>query len=235
MKYSKSLQQVKLIRRYKRFLADVAWPDGQVMTVHTANTGGMLGCSEPGSNIWIRDSENPKRKYLYSWEITEATNGALIGVNTHLANQLVVEAINDNIVSELQGYSLVRTEVPYGENSRIDILLEDEKKQLPVCYVEVKNVTARQDDFAIFPDAVTVRGTKHLNELIKMVEQGHRAVMCFCVQREDVKKFRAAVEIDPTYANTLNHAVSKGVQVIAYQASISPDQIFLQRSIPVCL
>ncbi len=235
MRYSKPLQKVKLIRRYKRFLADVEWPDGRIMTVHTANTGGMLGCSEPDSHIWIRDSENPKRKYLYSWEITEVGKGVLVGVNTHLANQLVVEAINDGIVLELLGYSLVRTEVPYGKNSRVDILLEDEAGNLPSCYVEVKNVTARQDDFAIFPDAVTVRGTKHLNELVAMVELGYRAVICFCVQREDVKEFRAAVEIDPTYAATLDCAVAKGVEAIAYQASISPSQIFLQRPIPVVL
>ncbi len=226
MKYSTPLQRVKLIQRYKRFLGDVEWPDGKLMTVHTANTGSMLGCSTAGNYIWIRDSENDKRKYRYSWEISEADNGCLIGVNTHLANKLVVEAIEQGCIKELLGYESIRTEVPYGENSRIDILLQGQLDQ-PDCYVEVKNVTARDGKYAIFPDAVTARGTKHLNELVAMVKAGFRAVMLFCIQRNDIELFRAAAEIDPLYAKTLLYAIENGVEVLAYSVAISAEEIRL--------
>jgi len=229
MKYSKPLQRVKLIQRYKRFLGDVEWPDGQLMTVHTANTGSMLGCSTPGNHIWIRDSENDKRKYRYSWEISETDDGQLIGVNTILANKLVVEAIEQGNIKELLGYDAIRTEVPYGENSRIDILLQGKTD----CYVEVKNVTARDGKYAIFPDAVTARGTKHLNELVAMVKAGHRAVMLFCIQRNDVELFRPAAEIDPVYAKTLATAINNGVEVLAYSVAISAEEIKLTTAIPV--
>jgi len=229
MKYSKPLQRVKLIQRYKRFLGDVEWPDGQLMTVHTANTGSMLGCSTPGNHIWIRDSENDKRKYRYSWEISETGDGNLIGVNTHLANKLVVEAIEQGSINELLEYENIRTEVPYGENSRIDILLQGNED----CYVEVKNVTARDGQYAIFPDAVTARGTKHLNELVNMVKAGHRAVMFFCIQRSDIELFRPATEIDPLYARTLVYALDNGVEVLAYSVVISADEISLVRPISV--
>lgn len=231
MKYSKPLQRVKLIQRYKRFLGDVEWDDGTQMTVHTANTGSMLGCSTPGNHIWIRDSENDKRKYRYSWEISETDSGSLIGVNTHLANKLVVEAIEQGTIKELSGYKIIRTEVPYGENSRIDILLQDESD----CYVEVKNVTARDGQYAIFPDAVTARGTKHLNELVSMVKAGHRAVIFFCIQRDDIELFRPAIEVDPLYAQTLAYALENGVEALAYSVDISPEEIRLTRPISVNL
>jgi len=231
MQYSKSLQRVKLLRRYKRFLADVEWPDGREMTVHTANTGSMLGCSIPGNYIWIRDSENDKRKYRYSWEISEAEDECLIGVNTALANKLVVEGVEQGVVSELAQYRTIRTEVPYGERSRIDILLHQEA--LPDCYVEVKNVTARDGNYAIFPDAVTARGTRHLQELVRMVHAGHRAVIFFCIQRNDVQQFRAADEIDPKYARTLSWAVAQGVEALAYAVSISPEEIVLKEKIRI--
>ncbi len=233
MKYSKPLQRVKLIRRYKRFLADVEWPNGDQMTVHTANTGSMLGCSTPGNSIWIRDSENDKRKYRYSWEISEADNNSLIGVNTMLANKLVVEGIETGVIKELSDYNRIKTEVPYGERSRIDILLQDVQESRPDCYVEVKNVTARDGKYAIFPDAVTVRGTKHLNELVNMVKAGYRSVIFFCIQRNDVKLFRAAREIDPEYAKTLAYAIEQGVEALAYSVTISPDEIILSNKIAV--
>ncbi len=229
MKYSKPLQRVKLIQRYKRFLGDVEWPDGRQMTVHTANTGSMLGCSTPGNHIWIRDSENNKRKYRFSWEISETDDGQLIGVNTILANKLVVEAIELGNIKELLGYENIRTEVPYGENSRIDILLQSDTD----CYVEVKNVTARDGLYAIFPDAVTVRGVKHLNELVSMVKAGHRAVMLFCIQRSDIELFRPAAEIDPLYAQTLAYAIENGVEVLAYSVAISAQEIKLTTAITV--
>lgn len=233
MQYSKPLQRVKLIRRYKRFLADVEWPDGREMTVHTANTGSMLGCATPGNYIWIRDSESNTRKYRYSWEISEADDNSLIGVNTALANTLVVEGVEQGVITELADYPTIRTEVPYGEGSRIDILLRHPGQGLPDCYVEVKNVTARDGDHAIFPDAVTARGTKHLLELVNMVQSGHRAVIFFCIQRNDVGLFRAAQEIDPKYARTLTFAVENGVEALAYSAAISPEEIILSNSIPI--
>ncbi|ALP53073.1 hypothetical protein Tel_07840 [Candidatus Tenderia electrophaga] len=233
MHYSKPLLRVKLIRRYKRFLADVVMPDGGEMTVHTANTGSMRGCATPDNYIWIRDSENDKRKYRYSWEISEADDNALIGVNTGLANRLVVEGIEQGVITELAHYPVIRTEVPYGAGSRVDILLQHPDKRVPDCYVEVKNVTARQEDTAIFPDAVTARGTKHLMELVNMVRAGHRAVIFFCVQRSDVNRFRAAHEIDPIYAETLVFAVEHGVEALAYSVNISPWQIDLSQAIPV--
>ncbi len=229
MKYSKPLQRVKLIQRYKRFLGDVEWPDGRKMTVHTANTGSMLGCSTPGNHIWIRDSENDKRKYRYSWEISETDDGHLIGVNTILANKLAVEAIEHGTIKELLGYENIRTEVAYGENSRIDILLQGDKN----CYVEVKNVTARDGKYAIFPDAVTARGVKHLNELVNMIQTGHRAVMLFCIQRSDIELFRSAAEIDPLYAKTLAYAINNGVEVLAYSVAISVKEIKLATAISV--
>ena len=232
MKYSSSLQRVTLIKRYKRFLADVTLDDGTQMTVHTPNTGSMMGCAEPGSSIWIRDSGSETRKYRFSWELSELSNGALVGVNTGLANALVAEAIREGKVPELGGYGKLRTEVPYGqERSRIDILLEDEV--LPACYVEVKNVTARSGDHAIFPDAVTARGTKHLRELMQVVREGGRGVIFFCVQRDDVTAFRPANEIDPLYADTLKQAVGVGVEVFALRAAITPESVELQHPLPV--
>lgn len=232
MKYSSPLQRVTLVKRYKRFLADVILADGAQITVHTSNTGSMLGCAEPGSAIWIRDSGSETRKYRYSWELSERASGGLVGVNTGLANQLVVEAIRSGVVASLNGYAQLRTEVPYGqERSRIDILLED--GDLPSCYVEVKNVTARSGDHAIFPDAVTVRGAKHLRELMEVVRQGGRGVIFFCVQREDVTAFRPAHEIDPVYAGTLKQAAAAGVEAIAWRARLTPVEVVLSQPLPL--
>lgn len=203
------------------------------MTVHTANTGSMLGCSTPGNSIWIRDSENYKRKYRYSWEISETDNSSLIGVNTILANKLVVEGIEKGVINELSDYNTIKTEVPYGERSRVDILLQDGQRLRQDCYVEVKNVTAREGNYAIFPDAVTARGTKHLIELVNMVNAGYRSVIFFCIQRNDVSMFRAAHEIDPEYAKTLAYAVEQGVEALAYSVTISPDEIALANKIAV--
>ena len=232
MKYSSPLQRVTLIKRYKRFLGDVIMPDGTQITVHTPNTGSMLGCAEPGSHVWIRDTASETRKYRYSWELSELASGALVGVNTHLANQLVVEAIRNGLVASLNGYAQLLTEVAYGvERSRIDILLEDDG--VPPCYIEVKNVTARSVDHAIFPDAVTARGTKHLRELMQVVKEGARGVIFFCVQREDVTAFRPAAEIDPRYAETLKQAVAAGVEALAWRVSITPAEVVLSQPLPL--
>lgn len=221
-----------LLKRYKRFLADVRLDDGTELTVHTPNTGSMLGCAEPGMRVWLRDTRNPKRKYRYSWEMSETATGVKIGVNTMLSNQLVTEAIEFGVIAELQGYEQILSEVPYGhEKSRIDLLLKNESRQ---CYVEIKNVTAADTrGLAIFPDAVTQRGTKHLRELRAMVEAGHRAVIFFSVQRGDIDGFRPATEIDPVYAQTLREVLTAGVEALAYQAEVSPGDIFLKNRLKI--
>lgn len=233
MKFSAPLIPARLIRRYKRFLADVEMADGRVITVHTPNTGSMLGCSDPGSRIWLRDSNNPKRKYRYSWDMTETGKGVLVGVNTAIPNQLVPEAIEKGVIIELQGYENIRQEVRYGkENSRIDLLLTRAGK--PECYVEIKNVTTCDEQgFGFFPDAVSTRATKHLRELMGVVKEGRRAVLCFCVQRGDVEKVRPADEIDPDYGKALRQALVSGVEAIAYRAQILPDDISLVNAVPV--
>ena len=226
MRFATPLVEGELIRRYKRFLADVRLPDGEVITAHTPNTGSMLGCAEPGSRVWIRDSGNPKRKYPWSWEISETAGGVKVGINTLLSNHLVREGIETGAIPELGGYDTIRSEVSYGSGrSRIDLLLEKEDR--PNCYVEVKNVTAAEGAVAFFPDAPTLRGIKHLHELMEMVKQGNRAVLFFCVQRADVRAVRPADHIDPEYGRMLREAVASGVEIIAYQTSISIREIRL--------
>lgn len=221
-----------LLKRYKRFLADVRLDDGSELTVHTPNTGSMLGCAEPGMRVWLRDTQNPKRRYRYSWEMSETATGVKIGVNTMISNQLVTEAIESGIVTELQGYAEILTEVPYGhERSRIDLLLKNGTQD---CYVEIKNVTAKDEQgLAIFPDAVSQRGTKHLRELKAMVEVGYRAVIFFSVQRGDVTGFRPAREIDPLYAKTLVEVMAAGVEALAWQAEVSPGEICLKNRLSI--
>jgi len=235
MKFAQPLIEGRLIKRYKRFLADVELADGSQITAHTPNTGAMLGCSDPGSRVWLRDTANPKRKYVYSWELVESSDGTLVGLDTGLPPRLVQEAIEQGIVSELQGYRNIRREVRYGkENSRIDLLLEGGPDR--DCYVEVKNVTAiASDGVAIFPDAVSQRGSKHLRELMEMVKQGHRAVIFYCVQRKDTDSFSPADAIDTEYGKTLRKAVASGVEAIAYRASLSLQEIRLVTRLPVIM
>ena len=235
MKFSSPLIPATLIRRYKRFLADVTLETGEQVTVHTPNTGSMLGCAEPGSRVWLKDSGNPARKYPLGWELSSSESGTLIGVNTHLANQLVQEGIETGAIAELQGYESLRREVGYGnEGSRIDLLLQHTAR--PACYIEVKNVTLLLEaGVAAFPDAVSQRGSKHLRELIGMVRQGYRAVLLFCVQRADAEVMVPAREIDPVYADTLATAVQQGVEVMVYRARVSPTEIRLQTRLPLRL
>lgn len=235
MKFSDPYIKGILIRRYKRFLADIELENGTIITAHTPNTGAMTGCSTPGSPVWLRDTGNPDRKYPFSWEIVESKPDVLVGIHTGLSNQLVKEAIVYGVIKELQNYPQILTEIPYGkEKSRIDLLLKkDNSADAELCYVEVKNVTLVENNIAYFPDAVSVRGSKHLRELIKMVEQGHRAVIFYCVQRHDATSFRSAKTIDPLYAETLKQAVKTGVEAIAYIAEVSTKEIKLVRSIPV--
>jgi len=197
----------------------------------------MTGCSASGSRVWLSLSDNPKRKYPHSWEIVEVAPGVLCGINTLLSNHLVAEAITADKIPELSGYIEIRREVPYGqERSRIDLLLESvETSKKPPCYVEVKNVTLAEEGVALFPDAVTLRGTKHLRELITVAEQGARAVIFYCVQRNDCTAFSPADSIDAIYGQTLREAIAQGVEAIAYQADVSPAGIVLTDALPICV
>ncbi|MEN8170959.1 MAG: DNA/RNA nuclease SfsA [Pseudomonadota bacterium] len=234
MKFVPPLQPAILIRRYKRFLADVVLSNGEEITVHTPNTGAMTGCAEPGSTVFLRDTNNPKRKYRYSWEMTENSQGVMVGVHTGITNQLVREAIEDGVVAELQGYGTIRQEVKYGEEgSRIDLLLEGHKDGRD-CFVEIKNVTTCDEEgYGYFPDAVSSRATKHLRELMGVVANGGRGVIFFCVQRGDVLRVRPADEIDTLYGETLRQALAAGVEALACRALVRPDAVILDTPLPV--
>lgn len=223
-----------LLKRYKRFLADVDL-DGEMITAHCANPGSMLGLSEAGSSVWLSKSDNPKRKLKFSWELIEVDIGAgpaLVGINTGHPNKLVEEAISAGKIKELTGYAEMRREVKYGVNSRIDILLENNGS--PSCYVEVKNVhLMREPGLAEFPDSVTKRGAKHLDELANMVREGHRAVMVYLIQRGDAETLSFARDIDPGYGAAFDAAKEAGVEAIAYACSLTPQAIDVDRAIPI--
>ncbi|ARU58591.1 sugar fermentation stimulation protein A [Oleiphilus messinensis] len=238
MRYEEPLLEAVLIKRYKRFLADVELQQSgekKVVTVHCPNTGSMKNCLYPGSRVWLWDSRNAKRKLPLTWELAELPNGATVCVNTARPNQLVEEAIKNGVISELSGYQTIRREVKYGsENSRIDILLENHADDVRKCYVEVKNVTLQEDDgFGYFPDAVSTRGQKHLRELMEMVQAGHRAVLFFCVSHTTMATVSAAAHIDPEYAKNLSEAVNQGVEVYAYRTRISQEEIYLHDPVVV--
>ena len=220
-----------LIQRYKRFLSDHRLADGTIVTASCPNTGAMLGLTTPESATFLVYAPSPTRKYDYRWEMIE-DGGSWVGINTGRPNALVEEGIKGGIIQELQGYASLRREVKYGTNSRIDLLLEDEQR--PAAYVEVKNCHLRRDRrLAEFPDSVTTRGAKHLDELAEMVRQGHRAVMVFCVQRSDCESFTIAGDIDPGYAEAFSRARDAGVEAIAYVCHVSPQEIKLTHSIPI--
>lgn len=233
MRFPAPLIAARLIKRYKRFLADVTLDDGTRLTAHCPNTGSMLGCQAPGSRVWLSRSDNPKRKYAHTWELVEVADGTLVGVNTGRSNALVREAIEARCVDELAGYDEIRPEVRYGsENSRADFLLTGAGG---ACYVEIKNVTAAVDKgVALFPDAVSTRGTRHLRELMGIARKSrHRAVLCYCVQRSDVREVRPADAIDPDYGRTLRKALDAGVEAIAYRAVLDTQSVTLSERIPV--
>ena len=227
MRFPAPLLPATLVKRYKRFLADVVLPSGETVTVHCANPGSMIGLAAPGARVWLSKSANPKRKLAHSWELIEVdfgTGAELVGINTAHPNALAVEAIAAGAVPELAGYAGLRREVKYGRNSRVDILLEH--PQLPPCYVEIKNVhLMRRPGLAEFPDAVTKRGAKHLGELADMVAQGHRAVMLFLIQIGSAQRFALARDIDPGYGRAFDAARAAGVEAIAYRCGISCDGI----------
>lgn len=231
MQFDPPLQPATLVKRYKRFLADVITEQGNETTVHCPNSGSMRGCSTPGSKVMISTSPNLKRKYPQSLEMIQEGK-TWIGVNTMLTNSIVAEAIQEGRIKELTNIDSLTREVKTSKASRLDILLErgDEK-----IYVEIKNCSLAEDGWAMFPDAVTSRGTKHLNELATLVEQGHQGVIFFCIQRTDCERFKPATHIDPLYAQTLTEVSQKGVQILAYQATVSPESIVIRKSIPCFL
>jgi sugar fermentation stimulation protein A len=225
----------RLIRRYKRFLADVALDEGGEVTVACPNTGAMLGLADPGMTVWLSVSERGSRKYRHTWEIVELPNSgapSLVGINPMRPNAIVAEAIAAGLVPELAGYDRVRREVKYGEKSRIDILLESDGR--PPCFVEVKNVhLSRAAGLAEFPDCVTQRGTRHLAELAAMAAAGARAVMLYLVQRGDAQAFALAGDIDPAYAAGFRAARAAGVEALAYSCSLTPETISLNGTVAI--
>lgn len=227
MQFPTPLVAGRLVKRYKRFLADVLLDTGETVTATCSNTGSMLGLTSPGARVWLSTSDSPTRKYRHTWELVEADIGAgpsLVGINTSVPNKLVAEAIEAALVPELAGYPSQRREVRYGINSRIDLLLECPAKGL--AYVEVKNVhMMRTAGLAEFPDSVTDRGAKHLAELAAMVREGHRAVMVFLIQRADAQRFTLARDIDPTYAEAFDAAIKAGVEAVALGCRVSERDI----------
>jgi sugar fermentation stimulation protein A len=225
MQFDPPLMAGVLVRRYKRFLADVEI-DGRIETAHCANPGSMLGLAPPGAPILLSASDNPKRKLRLTWELVKVA-GALVGINTAYANRLVEEAIRAGRIEALAGYADFRREVPYGEGSRIDFLLSGAGR--PPCYVEVKSVTLKRHEAAEFPDSVTARGARHLRELSAMRSAGARAVMLFVAQRDDCGRLEVAADIDPAYAAALTRAREAGVEVLAYACRVSTTGIEIDR------
>lgn len=226
MEFKSALIKGKLIKRYKRFMADVELENGEVITAHCANSGAMLGVKEPGLDVYLSPAENPNRKLKYTWEIIDLGNN-LVGVNTQHPNNLVEEAIKSGTIKELQGYDSIRREVKYGKNSRIDLLLEGDKP----CFVEVKNVHLLEGDIAYFPDSVTARGAKHMEELGGVVKSGSRAVVIYVVQREDAKEFQIASHIDPYYQEKSTEAHLNGVEFYVYACAMTTQSITISHRI----
>lgn len=223
------LLKARFIKRYKRFFADVELEDGSTLTAHCPNTGSLKGCLEEGAPVWLRDSQNPKRKLRYTWQAI-CLDGHWVNVDTGMPNQTVFEAAQGGKIPCLRNFDSYKREVKYGANSRIDVLCEKEGK---LCYVEVKNTTLARGKTALFPDAVTERGRKHLGELSKMVAEGHRAVQFFFVSRDDVTSFRPAEDIDPAYAAALREAAAAGVEIVAYSSTATTDSLELSRKLRV--
>ncbi|GGB59429.1 sugar fermentation stimulation protein [Roseibium aquae] len=230
MQFPVPLESGRLVKRHKRFLADIVLDsDGSEVTAHCANPGSMLGLKAPGSKVWVSRSDNPKRKLRYSLEIVEA-DGALVGINTGYPNKLVEEGLLDGRIPDLNGFDMLKREVKYGQNSRIDILLEGGSHART--YVEVKNVhLMRVPGLAEFPDSVTARGAKHLGELAAMVREGHRAAMVFLVQRPDCDRLKLAADIDPAYAKAYEAAIAAGVEAYAIGCEVTTTGIAVNRAV----
>ena len=231
MKFSSPLIPGRLVRRYKRFLADIELASGETVTAHCANPGAMLGLNMPGLKVWVEPNDDSKKKLNYGWRLVEFT-GHWAGIDTAIPNKVVGEALRDRRIPALAAYAQVRPEVRYGTNSRIDFLLTGDG--LPDAYIEVKNVhLMRQPGLAEFPDSVTKRGAKHLNEMSAMVAAGHRAVMLYCVQRTDCERLTLAADFDPEYVAAFGRAREAGVEAVAWACAISTEEITLDRPVRI--
>ena len=234
MKLPTPLIKGRLLKRYKRFLADIELDDGREITAHCANPGSMLGIAIEGAPIWVHEHKNTKRKLPFSWELIQLDK-TLVPINTTNPNKIVLEAIEADLVPELASYGTIRREVKYGENSRVDLLLEGGRRRKP-CFVEVKNVhLSRRPGLAEFPDSVTARGAKHLGELIAQRENGARAVMFFLVQRTDCDRFSPADDLDPAYGQALREARRAGVETMCYDCDISMTDVTLRHPLDLVL
>ena len=220
----------KLIKRYKRFLADIELDTGEKVTAHCPNSGSMKGCAMPGSQVWLSESDNPKRKYKYTWELIKIPK-TLIGINTQVPNKLVKQAIENDLINELSGYETVKAEVKTSKHTRLDLVLEQQGKAN--CYVEIKNCTLVESGVAMFPDAITTRGQKHLDELASLVSEGHRGVIFYLIQRMDAKLFKPAKMIDKVYAKKLKTVVENGVEIVIRDTSINTMMIAIRNPVPV--
>jgi sugar fermentation stimulation protein A len=233
MEFELPLIEGVLIKRYKRFFADVQLPNGEIVVAHCPNTGAMTGCAEPGFKVWISPSNNPKRKLKYTWELAMDCSGNFIGVNTGRANKIVEQALALKQIDEVQHFETFKREFkPENGNSRFDFLLRNENDDLQ-CFLEVKSVTLRSENIGFFPDAVTTRGAKHCRELASYVSDFRSCILLFCVQHTGIKEVRIAEHIDPDYNLALLDAKSKGVQVIAYGCDMSYKKIQLNQSLPI--
>ena len=226
MRFPTELVPGKLIKRYKRFLADIELKDGRIVTAHCTNSGSMKTCIEDGAPVYLTPVDDPKRKTRFTWEMIYINNG-WIGINTMIPNLLVYEALKGNQIDKLTGYTHVKREVKFGD-SRFDIYAENDHEQ---CFIEVKNVTMKVGRFARFPDAITTRGKKHLETLIEVKKQGIRAVMVYVIQRNDIDIFGPAWDIDPEYSETLVKAFKNGVEIIPIVAEVSPTEIRILKEI----
>ncbi len=236
MKFSPPLIEGRLIKRYKRFLADVCLPDGSEIMVHCPNTGKMTGCAEPGSRVWLLDSRNEKRKYRYTWELVETEPGELACIHSARANKLLAEALAENRLAEFDGYEGVESEVVLsGGRSRIDFCLRypDQSRADQLCYLEVKCVTLEENGHGYFPDTVSERATRHLKELIVLCKQEYKAALVFVVQNTAVRQVSPARHIDPRYADACFEAVEAGVEFYAYRTEINEEEIRVAEPLPV--
>lgn len=218
-----------LVKRYKRFLADISLPDGSILTVHCPNSGSMKGCSSPGSEVVISKSANPKRKYAWTLEMVREKN-CWIGVNTSMTNKLVREGLESGVIDDFGQITSIQPEVKVSDKSRLDFLVQAGDKKN---YIEVKNCSLAENSVALFPDAITSRGTRHLLELDRLREEGAGTTVIFCVQRTDVRSFMPAESIDPEYAETLYRVHENGVMILAYQADVCPSSVTIAKKIPV--
>ena len=232
MRFSQPLLTGTLVKRYKRFLADIELNTGETITAHCANPGSMLGVALEGAKVWVSEHHGKGRKLPYSWELIDL-KGALVPINTTNPNKIVAEALERGSIPELSGYLELQREVKYGDKSRIDFLLSGGRRRKP-CFVEVKNVhMSRERGIAEFPDSVTARGAKHLVDLANVSADGARAVMLFVIQRSDCRRFRLARDLDPKYAKAFSAAVAGGVESLCYDCEVTTEEVLLRRAVEI--